>query len=855
MIPIKLTLHNFMPYRDTQTLDFSGIHTASICGDNGSGKSAIIDAITWALWGETRAKRDDDLVHQGETEMEVDFEFVVADQRYRVLRRYARPKRQGATGQPLLHLYIAGDGGFRTIDGDTKTQTQHKIVEVLHMDYDTFVNSAYLRQGHADAFTTATPSRRKEVLGAILGLAAYETLAERARAMARQRDAEREHLTHSLAEMDADLAQVPACEAERVAAEGDIGRLEDDIRGQESALTGLRKQREELEAKRAQLTLIERGMAERTRTLRQVETQVGQLRERIREHDSVITRREEIESGYARFITARDQNDALGKKALITNRLTQKRHDLELAIARANQVLVREQAQAQGTVSTLQTEVEALPRLREDLAKSRRLLEQLAGEEEGLKQRRQDVQQLMAQVHALDQERARLEKELEGIAEKLRLLRTQKGATCPLCGCALGEDGLQHIESEFAAERLGKADAMKAAQAEAQVKQTELKTLVEATQLTERQLSQERGQAQGRAGALEREAVRAEQAAAQLAEVQAQVREIEERMTARDFAAAEQEQMRQVDAAFVALDYDPQVHDRVRQEYEAHRQYETPRQQLDEAERLIAREREDMAGAQAMAEELRAGLEADAGRKQSLAVNLEVLPALTVTLSQAEAQLRSVTAQRNVTQERLGSIKGKLVHLQEVAIRRKEREAGLRLAAEEAQVYEDLGKAFSKSGVQGLIIETAVPEIENEANRLLARMTDNRMNVKFEMQRPTQKGDAIETLDIKISDELGTRNYELFSGGEAFRIDFSIRIALSRLLARRAGAPLPTLIIDEGFGTQDQAGIEKLREAITTIQDDFEKVLVITHIEELRDAFPARIEVVKEEDGSRISLG
>ena len=65
MIPIKLTMRNFMPYRENvPTLDFTGIHLVSICGDNGNGKSAIIDAMTWALWGETRAKRDDDLIHQ-----------------------------------------------------------------------------------------------------------------------------------------------------------------------------------------------------------------------------------------------------------------------------------------------------------------------------------------------------------------------------------------------------------------------------------------------------------------------------------------------------------------------------------------------------------------------------------------------------------------------------------------------------------------------------------------------------------------------------------------------------------------------------------------------------------------------
>jgi exonuclease SbcC len=148
----------------------------------------------------------------------------------------------------------------------------------------------------------------------------------------------------------------------------------------------------------------------------------------------------------------------------------------------------------------------------------------------------------------------------------------------------------------------------------------------------------------------------------------------------------------------------------------------------------------------------------------------------------------------------------------------------------------------------------ALPEIEVEANRLLGRMTDNRMHLKFETQRASKKGDVIETLDINISDELGMRNYEMFSGGEAFRINFAIRIALSRLLAHRTGASLPTLIIDEGFGTQDATGIEKLKEAINSIQDDFDKLLVITHIEELRDAFPTRIEVIKTADGSTVSV-
>ena len=133
-------------------------------------------------------------------------------------------------------------------------------------------------------------------------------------------------------------------------------------------------------------------------------------------------------------------------------------------------------------------------------------------------------------------------------------------------------------------------------------------------------------------------------------------------------------------------------------------------------------------------------------------------------------------------------------------------------------------------------------------------MTDGRMTGRLETQRETRAGDVRGTLDINISDELGTRAYELFSGGESFRVNFAIRIALSRLLARRAGAQLQTIIIDEGFGTQDARGRERLVAAINAIQNDFERILVITHIEELKDAFPTRINVVKAPDGAQFSI-
>src|SRR5260221_6582931 len=113
-----------------------------------------------------------------------------------------------------------------------------------------------------------------------------------------------------------------------------------------------------------------------------------------------------------------------------------------------------------------------------------------------------------------------------------------------------------------------------------------------------------------------------------------------------------------------------------------------------------------------------------------------------------------------------------------------------------------------------MIIEAAIPELEDATNKLLSRMTDGRMNVRFDTQRTNKTGEVRETLEIFISDELGTRAYDMFSGGEGFRVNFALRIALSQFLARRAGARLQKLVIDEGFCSRGNIGLERSIEEI-----------------------------------------
>ncbi len=855
MIPIKLALRNFMCYRDNvPPLHFDGIHTACISGDNGNGKSALIDAMTWALWGKTRAKSDDDLIHSGQTEMEVEFDFAVGQQPYRIIRKHSKPRRRGRSGQTILEFQIASGDGFRSISGDSITQTQQKIIDTLHMDYPTFINSAFLRQGHADEFAIKRPVERKQVLADILGLSFYDELEERAKDLAKQQETERAQLESAIKESSDELAQKPIYEAELEQAQTGLTQIEKAMTEQESRLNSLRQEREILRSKESQLVQLEEHITATKRELERWDDQLEQHQTRLKEYEEVIAQRSTIEEGYAQLTEARRQNDELNQKLGLLVKLRDSKSQLEMSIERAQAALITEHKLAQSKITELEAISQKLPQLKNELQQAEAQLHHLAEQEEKLSRKKQTSQELRTQVSYLESSQTRLEREIEEIIEKINLLSTQADAKCPLCETELGKDGLKRIEAKYTADRDSKSNSLKSNQAELASKKTELESLEGEISPLEAKLNQDRASAQSKISLLGKDIGEAKAADNQLNEERERLTEIEQHLAKKDFAAMEQQALAQLEGELAKLDYDSQQHEQVRHWLTELEQYESPKRKLEEAARLINQEREAAHKAEEASQELRQRLEVDNQKGQGLSKELDALPQLIGYLTQAETDYQALAAQQKQAQELMWSAKSKLERCSELEIKKREKEKLMGQASREEKIYKDLAQAFGKKGIQALLIEMALPEIEAEANRLLGRMTDNRMHVKIETQRETKRGDVIETLDINIADELGTRNYEMFSGGEAFRIDFAVRIALSKLLARRAGAPLPTLVIDEGFGTQDSTGIEKLKEAINSIQDDFDKILVITHIEELRDAFPTRIDVIKTAEGSTLEV-
>jgi exonuclease SbcC len=332
---------------------------------------------------------------------------------------------------------------------------------------------------------------------------------------------------------------------------------------------------------------------------------------------------------------------------------------------------------------------------------------------------------------------------------------------------------------------------------------------------------------------------------------------MKKRLAEEAYAHDARERLAALEADMAALSYDEERHMQVRARIEQLREsgYESQYHQLESAEQELAHILEELEAGNTNLGTQRVEQESDRAEELKLTPQLALLAEVQEQRAATKAAVDDLAKTVHTLAEQRGELRNSIAKCDEWDEEKRKLSAELQQAQEEQQIYNDLSTAFGKKGIQAMIIENIIPEVEEEANTLLHRMTDGRMSVQFVTQKDAKTvKSVIETLDIEIADEIGTRSYEMYSGGEAFRVNFAVRIALSKLLARRAGTQLQTLVIDEGFGSQDGQGRDKLVGAIRSIQDDFEKILVITHIEELKDAFPTRINIVKTNTGSRILM-
>ncbi|MGE5224098.1 MAG: SbcC/MukB-like Walker B domain-containing protein, partial [Omnitrophica WOR_2 bacterium] len=466
----------------------------------------------------------------------------------------------------------------------------------------------------------------------------------------------------------------------------------------------------------------------------------------------------------------------------------------------------------------------------------------------------QTARQRQAEARA---ENPRLKAEMDELKERIDRLGEVEGADCPLCGQPLQPEDRQRLMDELTLKGKEMGDRYRANLAlvrESDRLVQDLERQIAALALAEanaRAQTRRIDQINGRLEIIQnlnadwesREAPRMQLIQGELAE--------------ETFAPEARTRLAEIDAELKAIGYDAATHD-------AARKAELKGRLSEESLRELERARAALAPIEREINELESQIvtqQAEVKRQQfdhdQAAASLAAAKSQAPDLYAAEKAWMKSQEEENRVRMEVGAAQQKVLVLDDLKQRRKSlnihREEQARLVGR----YKQLERAFGKDGVPALLIEQAMPEIERKANEILDRLSGGTMSVRFLTQaayKDKHREDLRETLDILISDGVGTRDYETYSGGENFRVNFAIRLALSEVLAQRAGARLQTLVIDEGFGSQDAIGRQRLIEAINSFRQDFSKILVISHLDELKDAFPNRIEVEKTDRGSTVKV-
>ena len=861
MIPLYLSLSGFLSYHDPVELDFSRFELACISGSNGAGKSSLLDAITWVLFGQAR-KRDEALVNLQSKVAEVAFTFAYESNIYRVLR--SLPRGKGTT----LEFQIAEGGNLQTsilnqqltwrpLTERTLRDTQARIEHILRLDYDTFVNVSFFLQGRADQFAQQPPTRRKEILGAILGLEAWETYRERAATLRKEVESALEGLDGRVAEIDVELAEEEPRKASLTGLETQLKGLSASRKLQETALENVKQVSLAIEKQRE---LVRKLGEARERSQADLAARRSRLADKELEcgsHTQLIQRASQVEAAYAALQKARRDLEQWEQVAGRFREHDQLRQPWLREIESERARLEQERAGLEQQHSAISDQLSSSAGLETELVAARQALEQAEMVLSGrllLEKQAQAGREKLAELRA---ENGNMKTGMDELKSRIEKLEAAHGVLCPLCGQSLSPEHRQSTLVQLNGEGRQLGDrwrANKSAMEELaiQTMDTESQIMKSASSDSDR-LNASKGIAQlsERLESIQKQSAEWERSGAKRLE------EISRFLEKEHFAAQAHKRLAKLDKELTVLGYDAAAHDAARRGELQARPAEAEYRELESARAAVKPLEDEIANLQSEIKKRQSDTDRQLGEYDEAVSALSAIGTQAPDLEAAERTLSDLQVRENQLHQEVGAARQKVTVLVDLRKRKKSLEAERGDLGLQIGQYKTLERAFGKDGVPALLIEQALPEIEMKANQILGRLSDDSMHLHFETQtkyKDEKRKDLRETLEIQVSDGAGLRDYEMYSGGEAFRVNFAIRLALSEVLAQRKGARLQMLVIDEGFGSQDAMGRQRLIQAINAVKADFAKILVITHLEELKEAFPTRIEVEKTESGSTVMV-
>ncbi|HZJ21800.1 MAG TPA: SMC family ATPase [Anaerolineales bacterium] len=852
MIPINLRISGFLSYLDPVELDFSVIEVACISGHNGAGKSSLLDAITWSLFGEARGKSNDVInLHPEVKAAEVIFIFKHEENTYRVQRTLPRNK------STLLEFQVRTGDTWRVLTEKTTRDTQARIEQILRLDYDTFVNASFFLQGKADQFTQQNAGKRKDVLSNILGLEVWEQYKNRTAERRKLIERDVDEIEGRVREIDAELGEEETRKLRLGKLESLLKQLTATRAAQEAILDNIRKNAALLDEQRKLIDALSDGLERAQTGLSTLESRLTAKEADRDSYANLVNRAREIEATYKAWQKSRKELEEWDKIASKFHDHNKQRAPLleQIAAEKARleeerrSLLIEEEAvnDQSTTIETLKAEIEKV-QIRLEEAETR-ISERTALENERNAGRERQV--------ALRVENDALRVDMNQLKERIETLKSAEGASCPLCGQELSEEHRQSTLQQLEEEGKQKGDLYRANQKETadlatQVSNDEAQIAKLASAENERvKYASEISQHSERLGILESFAREWD------ATNKKRLKDVSKFLEGGKYAVDEQKQLAKLDKELAKLGYDASAHDETREKESELRSVNEEYSNLKAASEVSKQIEGEISSLRSEIENRTSEIENLEMQYQIAKGNLESAEAQAPNLDAAERELFRLREEENKARSELGGAQQRVDVLSTQRTRKarfeSEREELLKRIAQ----HKTLERAFGKDGVPALLIEQALPQLEAKANDILDRLSEGQMSIEFvtqEAYKDDKRKDLKETLEIKIKDGAGTRDYEMYSGGEAFRVNFAVRLALSEILAQRKGSRLQTLVIDEGFGSQDTRGRQRLIEAINLVKNDFAKILVITHLDELKDAFPNRIEVEKTERGSTVRV-
>ena len=793
----SLRLSNFRQHVDTRIEFDAGI--TGIIGPNGSGKSTILEAIAWALYGMPAARGTRESIRSyraaPRASVKVDLEFELGGHRYLISR-----------GLTNAELYL--DGGSAPI-----ATSISGVNDLLHrrigMSHQEFFNTYFTGQKELGVMAAMGPAERGKFLSRVLG---YERLREAQDLVRKQRSAiesEAKGLRAGMPEPDAVLgalaeAEQRLAEAERRVAATTAARTAarttlDEIAPRWDAM---QREREVLQALLAELRVAEGDRDSRARDVERID----------REFAEVVGAREELSRASVELAPLPALQNELRELERASNEES-RRGTLTESLRVLNDELAK--------LIERRAKIEAAPTLEpeavEELARARAELETVQEQfETGQTTWVRDKQDAETKREALIRQLRDVE------AQRERVLTLGEDGVCPICSRRLG-DHMRDVLNEFDAQ----IETIKLDGKFYRSRIDQLATMppeVAALDEKRKELFEQVQKLQGRLAKIQ----------AAVAELNTMMRDVSAKENRRDALAAE--------LATIAVQYDAGRHVEVRALVTrltplAERATKLSAQverapQIDEERakvRLVATQAEarvaELKTRRAtitFSEETFAGLREAYDGAASAFHAAELAAVAATTESTAARRAKEGAAQ---AREELARAEGRLAEL-----------------TRERRLHEELDRAFGE--IRTDLNQEMRPELSDRASGYIRELTDGRY------------------AELELDDQYNVIVLEdaipkpVISGGEEDLANLVLRLAISEMIAERAGQSFSLLILDEVFGSLDETRRHNVVDLLRRIQDRFEQVILITHIETVREGVDRVVSVRYDEESgtSRVAM-